>query len=133
MEKIKTLDKLITFKNLYLRYLLNTLTDYKLKHKSGKPTGLMGATYMKLGNKDLDIVSFLKSDKYKGKMLLNAIVDHKQEVAVTYVPPTKLTRTEIEFAIGYARTVKEAENKAREFRKAISNGIKFYRYRKEMK
>ena len=131
MEKIKTLNKLISLKNLSVAYLLDIATAYKLKHNSGKPTGLMGATYLKLGNKDLDIASFLKSDKYKGKMLLNCIVDHKQEVCVTFVPPTKLTRTEIEFAIGYARTDKEAENKAREFRKAIKNGIKFYRYRKE--
>jgi len=129
MEKIKTLNKTFSLKNLNVSYLIDIMTAYKLRHKSGKPTGLMGATYMKLGNKDLDIVSFLKSDKYKGKMLLNCIIDHKQEVAVTYVPPTKLTRTEIEFAIGYSRTDKEAENKAREFRKAINNGIKFYRYR----
>ena len=131
MEKVRVFNKLIPTTDPTIVYALNMCTDYKLKHNSGRPTGLMGASYVKLGNTELDVLCLLKSDKFKGKMPLNCIIDHKQKVCVTFVPPTKLTRTEIEFAIGYARTDKEAENKAREFRKAIKNGIKFYRYRNE--
>ena len=131
MERIKHLDKLLPLDLPSIKYLLAIITDYKLKHNSGKPTGLMGASYLKLGNKEIDIISFVKSDRLKGKMPLTCVVDHKQKVCVTFVPPTKLTRTQIENSIGYARTDEEVLNKAREFRKAIKNGIDFYRYRRK--
>ena len=133
MEKIKPLDKLFPLSYAPVKYVVDIMTEYKLKRNSGKPTGLMGASYLKLGNKELDIICFQKSDKFMGKMPLVCVVDHKQKVAVTFVPPPKLTRTQIEYAIGYARTDKEAENKAREFRKAIKNGLDFYNYRRDKK
>jgi len=133
MEKIKPLDKLMSLDYPSIDYLLKIGTDYKLKHNSGKPTGLMGANYLKLGNKEIDIAMFLKSNKLMGKMPLVFVNDHKQEVCITFVPPEKLMRAQIEYAIGYSRTDKEAMNTVRRFRKAIKNGIEFYKYRKGMK
>jgi hypothetical protein len=132
MEKVKPLNRMLPLDYPSIKYLLDLGTEYKLKNHSGKPTGLMGANYLKLGNKEMDIVGFLKSDKFKGKMMLVYLVDHKQKHCTTFCPPVKLTRAQIEYAIGYAKDDKEAMNKAREFRKAIKNGIDFYKYRKDI-
>ena len=129
MERIKKLDKLIPLSYLPLKVLLGDGRTYKLKNNSGQPTGIMGANYMKLGNKGMDIAGLIKSDKYMGKMYLVYLVDYKQEICATFVPPPKLTRAQIEYQIGYARNDIEAENKAKMFRQAIKNGIRFYNER----